>query len=128
MSEANRANISYVYKRWDEVEAHLKGKANGTSPFAKDLKTYIEGPQKKNWTRRRNKQVTFLHLAGHLLHPRNYEVEITPEQLTKLTKLFKRYTTDHEAALEQFLNFRKRRGHFGPDGTAWDYPDNPRLF
>jgi hypothetical protein len=44
MSEANYANISYVYKWWDKVEAHLKGKANGTSPFVRDLKTYIKGP------------------------------------------------------------------------------------
>jgi hypothetical protein len=128
MSEANSANICYVYARWNEVESHLKEKANMGGVFAADLKTYLEGTQKKNWTRRRNKQVTDIHLAGHLLYPRNHNVEITPEQLTKLTKLFKRYTTNHEAALKQFLNFRKQKSHFGPNGIAWDYLDNPRLF
>jgi len=128
ISEANRANICYVYARWNEVESHLKEKANRGGVFAADLKIYLEGNQKKNWTRRCNKQVTHIHLAGYLLHLRNHKVEIALEQLTKLTKLFKRYTTNHEAALTQFLDFWKQRGHSGPNRTAWDYLDNPRLF
>jgi hypothetical protein len=48
MSEANKANICYVYARWNEVESHLKDKANSGGVFAADLKTYLEGTQKKN--------------------------------------------------------------------------------
>jgi len=43
MSEANRANICYVYAQWNEVELHLKEKANKSSVFAADLKIYLEG-------------------------------------------------------------------------------------
>jgi hypothetical protein len=48
MSKANRANIYYVYAQWNEVELHLKKRANRGSVFAVDLKIYFKGTQKKN--------------------------------------------------------------------------------
>jgi hypothetical protein len=48
MSKADRANICYVYTRWNEVESHLKNKAYSGGVFAANLKIYLEGTQKKN--------------------------------------------------------------------------------
>lgn len=41
---------------------------------------------------------------------------------------FKKYTPDYKAAYEQFLDFRKQEGSFGPDGIAWEYSDKLSLF
>ena len=52
MSEANRANISYVYPWWMEIELHLQQIANSKNSFAVDVRGYLDGIDKKSWTRR----------------------------------------------------------------------------
>jgi hypothetical protein len=42
MSKDNYATISYVYPRWTQIESHLKKIANSNSPFAADVKAYLE--------------------------------------------------------------------------------------
>ena len=138
MSEANRANISYVYQRWAEVELHLKKIANSNSLYATDVKVYfntvftnsvkLEGIDKKNWTRRCEKQLLDLHIAAYFLHPDKYKAELTLDQQKRLVKVFKRYTSDHKTTLEQFYDFRSQQGSFGLDGQAWEYIEKPALF
>jgi hypothetical protein len=48
MSEANGANISYVYPRWMEIEVHLTQIANSKNAFADDIHGYLDGINKKN--------------------------------------------------------------------------------
>lgn len=137
-SEDNKANIGYVYQRWNEIEAHLRSYSARDTQFATDVKQYLDikpspnvkltGIDKKNWTRRRNKQVTAVHLLAFYLHPKNYKESLSPEQEKTIVAHFKKYTSDYKAAYEQFLDFRKQEGSFGLDGIAWEYSDKPSLF
>jgi hypothetical protein len=113
MSEANNANISYVYSWWMEIELHLTQIANSKNTFATDIRGYLDGTDKKSWNRRKSKQIQKIHLAAHFLHPENYHVPITSEQQFEMRKLFKQHTSNYEAALEQFFDFRARSGSFG---------------
>jgi hypothetical protein len=128
MSEANRANISYVYPRWMEIELHLHQIANSKNAFAADIHGYLNGIDKKSWTRRRNKQLKPIHLAAYFLHPDNYHVPITSEQQLEMRELFKRHTLDYETALDQFFDFRAQSDSFGKAGGSWDHTSKPGLF
>jgi hypothetical protein len=128
MSEANGANISYVYPRWMEIEVHLTQIANSKNAFADDIRGYLDGINKKNWTRRKNKQLQPIHLAAYFLHPENYHVPITSEQQLEMRELFKLHTSDYETALEHFFDFRSQSGLFGKAAGPWDHAAKPGLF
>lgn len=40
-SEDNKANIGYVYQRWNEIEAHLQSYSTRDTQFAADVKQYL---------------------------------------------------------------------------------------
>jgi Protein of unknown function (DUF 659) len=42
MSEANKANIGYVYPRWLQIELHLINIANSPNLFAADIREYLD--------------------------------------------------------------------------------------
>jgi len=122
MLESNRANISQVYPHWLQIELHLTAIANSPNYFALDIQEYLNEVgtekignrtvEKKGWTRRKRRQLTPIHLAAYFLHPENYHVELTPNQLSQMRKHFNRFTSDRGKALEQFLDFRSQQSHF----------------
>jgi hypothetical protein len=128
MSEANSANISYVYPRWMEIELHLTQIANSKNVFAADIHEYLNAVDKKSWPRRKNKQLQPIHLAAYFLHPENYHVLIANEQQSQLCELFKRHTLDYETTLEQFFDFRSQLGSFGKTAGPWAHIAKPGLF
>jgi hypothetical protein len=138
MSEDNKATIGYVYSRWIAVEAHLQKFANSNRFIAADIKSYLEttpsdniqltGIDKKNWTRRRNKQLLDIHTAAYFLQPSNCQAPMTDSNLRQLEKLFKQYIPDFKQALQQFFEFRNHGGGFGHTAVAWGYSDTPLLF
>ena len=139
MSESNRANISQVYPRWLQIELHLTAIANSPNYFALDIQEYLNEVgtekignrtvEKKGWTRRKRRQLTPIHLAAYFLHPENYHVELTPNQLSQMRKHFNRFTSNGGRALEQFLDFRSRQSHFSETEAPWDLAkEKPVLF
>lgn len=82
MLEDNHATIGYVYLRQIRLEAHLKKIANSNSIFAINIKAYLETVaipsgskldklEKKNQTRRREKQLLPIHKVAYYLDPKN---------------------------------------------------------
>jgi uncharacterized membrane protein len=138
MSESNKSNISYVYLRWLQVELHLENIANSSNVFAIDICEYLDKVdtemksnrevEKKGFTWQRNRQLTSIHIAAYFLYPENYHVLITVEQQSQLQELFKRFTSDHNNALEQFFDFCGRSGCFAEAGGSWDMTGKPILF
>ena len=107
---------------------HLENIANSPHVFATDIYKYlnevgieIKGNrevEKKGFTRRKNRQLTPIHIAAYFLHPENYLVPITVEQQSQLQVLFKRFTSDPDSALEQFFDFRERSSCFAEAGGS----------
>jgi len=138
MSEDNKATISYVYSRWIAIENHLKSFANSSSLFATDVRSYLETTplnksqltsiNKKNWTRRRNKQLHDIHIAAHFLLPLNHNAAITNEDLGRLQKFFQKHVPNSTDALQEFFAFRNQEGAFRINAIAWSYSDIPKLF
>lgn len=122
MSESNRSNISYVYPRWLQIELHLENIANSLNVFVADIREYLDEVgtemksnrevEKKGFTWQRNRQLTPIHIAAYFLHLENYHVSITVKQQSQLRGLSKRFTSNHNNALEQFLDFRERSSCF----------------
>jgi hypothetical protein len=86
MSESDKSNISYLYPCWLQVELHLENIANLLNVFAADIREYLDkvgtemkgnrAVEKKGFTRRRNRQLTLIHIAAYFLYPENYHVSI----------------------------------------------------
>jgi hypothetical protein len=122
MSEDNKATISYVYPRWLKLEAHLKKIANSRSSFAIDVKAYLETVpvssvkltklEKKNWTRRREKQLLPIHRVAYFLHPHNSKALMTNIELAEVKSTFEKHIVDHQLAFEHFFDFRNHEGNF----------------
>jgi hypothetical protein len=138
MSEDNKATIGYVYSRWIAVEAYLQKFANSNCFIAADIKSYLEttpsdniqltGIDKKNWTRRHNKQLFDIYTAAYFLQPSNCQAPMTDSNLRQLEKLFKQYIPDFKQALQQFFEFRNHERGFGYTAVAWGYLDILLLF
>ena len=138
MLESNKSNISYVYPRWLQVELHLENIANLPNVFAIDIREYLDEVgteikgnrevEKKGFTRRKNRQLTPIHIAAYFLHLENYHVPITVEQQSQLLVLFKRFTSNPNNALEQFFDFRGRSSCFAEASGLWDMTRKPILF
>jgi hypothetical protein len=75
--------------------------------------------------RRQNKQLRPIHLAAYFLHPENYYVPIRSKQQLEMRELFKRHTSNYEAALKQFFDFQAQSGSFGKAGGLWDHTSKP---
>ena len=83
MLERNKTTISYVFQHWMDVESHLKKMAaNSKNQFSTDAKAYLEGIEKKNWTRRREKQLLDIHIIVYFLRPDNNQAHVTPKTLS----------------------------------------------
>ena len=138
MSEDNHATVSYVYPRWLKLEEHLKRTANSKSLFAADVKSYLTtipiegikltGINKKNWTRRREKQLFPLHRIAYFLNPLNSKVDLTDSELKEIDTAFKQHILDYTQALSSFFDFRNHEGSFANRVVAWGYKKQPKLF
>lgn len=138
MLEDNKATISYVYPRWQKVELHLKKIANSQNMFAVDVKSYLTtipingikltGINKKNWTRRWNKQLLPIHRVAYFLDPLNSKVSLTDSELGEIDIYFKQHILGHSRAFSDFFDFRNHEGSFSDTAVAWGYSKKPKLF
>jgi hAT family C-terminal dimerisation region len=138
MSEDNHATISYVYPRWTQLESHLKKIANSNSLFAADVKAYLETKpvdgiklnkiDKRNWTRRRQKQLLPIHRVAYFLDPLNSKAKISEIELAEVEKFIKQRIPDYQCAFEQFFDFRNHEGSFANTAIAWGYSKQPKMF
>ncbi len=121
-----------------KLEAHLKKIANSKSCFAIDVKNYLTtvttnstkltGIDKKNWTRRCEKQLLPIHRVAFFLDPSNSKVPIANKDLLEVEKYFKKHISDHKLAFELFFDFRNYEGNFSDTAVAWGYSNRLKMF
>jgi hypothetical protein len=122
-----------------KLEAHLKRIASSNSPYALDVKAYLEtvaipgGPklnklEKKNWTRRRQKQLHPIHKVAYYLNPKNSKASYQDNDLVDIESYFKRFIPDYKLAFEHFFDFWNHEGSFIDTAIAWGYIDRPKMF
>jgi hypothetical protein len=110
------------------IEEHLNNIANSFSGYSTDVQLYLSDNFEKNWSCRRNKQLSPFHVAAFFLSPQNYNALITLDQQNQIIELFECYIPDHIAATNQFFDYRAQHGNFKTIGRAWTYTENPELF
>jgi hypothetical protein len=106
----------------------LKRIANSKSLFVADVKSYfttvpvhgtkLTGIDKKNWTRRCEKQLLPLYQIAYFLNPINSKVNLTSANLKEIDTAFKQQILDYTHALSHFFDFRNHEGSFADSATA----------
>jgi hypothetical protein len=106
--------------------------------FAVDVKSYpttmpvngikLTGIDKKNWTRRRDKQLLPIHRVAYFLDPLNSKASLTDSELKEINTYFKQHIRDHNRAFSDFFDFRNHEGSFSDAALGWGYTKQPKPF
>jgi hypothetical protein len=83
---------------------------------------------RRDWTRRREKQLLPIHRIAYFLDPINSKANLTNSELKEIDTAFKQQIPDYTRALSDFFDFRNHKGNFADGVVAWGYIKKPKLF
>ena len=130
-SEAESYPLYRVCGNWNEIRAHLIGKAR-QYPHIADLQDLAN----KIWDDRYQKQTHPINVVAALLWPKHWNCVVvgtttTPLFMQVMHDFFATYLTtieDRTQALKQWSDFRAQVHGFAPDSICWTYINDPDLF
>ncbi len=125
MSEVNNATLDKVYTRWLELLLHSMAQSR-QNRFRNEINDFLM----EKFRPRLNKQINSAHRSAHYLHPANLHKRLDLLTQNEILAFLKQYTPrpKHAALENEFYDFHKKSGIFGPHLDALENVEEAVLF